>query len=155
MRLGLPHATARRAPASLPAFDERARRAAVARALERERQAARIIPQPAPRSRFQRVELLKLLPPGTPMPAALVGDHKPLAIGILAALANMVAPENIGKLRRWLEGYVRRPEYLAAVAAPGSRRMNLDGSDAGPVAEAHRVYAAKLIEKEASRARKK
>ena len=32
--------------------------------------------------------------------------------------------------------------YLAAVAAPGSRRFNLDGTDVGEVSDDHRVQAA-------------
>ena len=32
--------------------------------------------------------------------------------------------------------------YLAAVAAPGSRRFNLDGTDAGEVSDDHRAQAA-------------
>jgi hypothetical protein len=65
----------------------------------------------------------------------------PLAIGIhheiFQLLDGAFTPQAIGDfLRHW----VRRPEYLAAVAR-GNARRGLDGTDTGPVDYAHRVAA--------------
>ncbi|HET9123133.1 MAG TPA: ProQ/FINO family protein [Acidiferrobacteraceae bacterium] len=71
-----------------------------------------------------------------------VRNPRPLAIGcrqqIAAALGK--AEHRVGQLL-W-DKWLNRLDYLAAVAAPGSRRLNVDGSDAGEVAKEHRTYAA-------------
>ncbi len=56
------------------------------------------------------------------------------ALGIHPKLASTV-------LSRWTS----RVNYLAAMAAPGSRRFNLDGTDAGEVSDDHRAFAAELL----------
>jgi RNA chaperone ProQ/FINO-like protein len=66
---------------------------------------------------------------------------KPLALGVnwQGAQALGIHPRLVeGALARWTD----RVNYLAALAAPGSRRFNLDGSDAGEVDAEHRQHAA-------------
>jgi len=69
---------------------------------------------------------------------------KPLAIGIAPLLAEALGlpmPSAKAVLARW----VNRVVYLQAMAAPASRRVNLDGSDAGEVEEGHRLHAAEQL----------
>lgn len=89
------------------------------------------------------IERLAVMYPTTfnihaPVPLVVGVDHQ-----IAAALG--IHPRHVeGVLTRW----TNRMNYLAAMAAPGSRRHNLDGSDAGPVHDEHRADAAtKLAEK--------
>jgi hypothetical protein len=66
---------------------------------------------------------------------------RPLALGVnwQVAQALGIHPRLIeGALARWTD----RVNYLAALADPGSRRFNLDGSDAGEVDAEHRQHAA-------------
>jgi len=68
----------------------------------------------------------------TPLPLALgINQDIAKALGIHPHAAQAV-------LARW----TNRMNYLAAVAAPGSRRFNLDGTDAGEVSDDHRAQAA-------------
>jgi hypothetical protein len=65
----------------------------------------------------------------------------PLALGINQDIANALGIHPHAAhavLARWTS----RMNYLAAVAAPGSRRFNLDGTDAGEVSDDHRGQAA-------------
>mgnify|MGYP001481577916 CR=1 FL=1 len=74
-------------------------------------------------------------------------DCLPLRIGVLADLVNAGVPQ--GLAIRFLRWWTARPEYHAAVAAPASRRFNLDGVAAGEIHEKHRRFAGnQLKEKE-------
>ena len=147
-----------RAPASR--FDEAARRRAVAAEFERQRAAAKA-PPPAPKplvvapagprigrgsraiqtgKAFGRLRLRRLLIGGA-LPAVFIGEFRPLALGIKQPLLSLVQPGHYVAALAWLRGYVARVEYLEAVAADGSRRFNLDGSDAGEVSPEHRAHA--------------
>jgi hypothetical protein len=76
-----------------------------------------------------------------PLPLALeINQDIAKALGIHPQAAQAV-------LARW----TNRMNYLAAMAAPGSRRFNLDGTDAGEVSDDHRAHAAaKFAEKMAA-----
>ena len=132
-------------------FDERARRAAVARAIaaQRTRAAPAVVVRKGRRSELRR--LLKL-----DLPAVFVGDIRPLALGtkqalyvLLPAARSMREALRLEKQRsaiqRWLRDYTSRPEYLAALAAPESQRHALDGSSVGAVTPAHRAHAATCL----------
>ena len=74
------------------------------------------------------------------------GDFQPLAIGIDKQLREAM-PELLDcSLVYFLSWYTRQPRYLRASAEPGARRVNLDGSDAGPVSEADRDHAQRQLE---------
>lgn len=70
---------------------------------------------------------------------------RPLAIGvdrqIRDALGGRYRRKAIGRVLAW---WTRLPEYIAAVAA-GGQRINLDGSNAGDVSEAHRKKAVEQL----------
>jgi RNA chaperone ProQ/FINO-like protein len=68
----------------------------------------------------------------------------PLALGVTQDIAKALgihphAAQAV--LARWTS----RMNYLAAMAAPGSRRFNLDGTDAGEVSDEHRAHAAAIF----------
>jgi hypothetical protein len=72
----------------------------------------------------------------------------PFAVGIRhqvsAARAAGVEPwatTSLSTIGRFFAAWVRWGAYLEALAAPGSRRVNLDGSDGGEVDEARRAHA--------------
>jgi sRNA-binding protein len=70
-----------------------------------------------------------------------------LAIGV-GTLVTKARPEGMSQrdvavaLRFYTTGY----SYVAAMAASGSRRFHLDGSDAGEVSEEHRQKARERVE---------
>lgn len=146
----------------LPAqrFDEAARRRAVAAELARAK--APPSPKPAPGApaqprigrgsraiqtgkAFGRSKLRRLLIDGT-LPPVFVGDIRPLALGVKQPLLSLAQPGCYVAALAWLRGYVQRPEYVAAIAAEGSHRWNLDGSNAGEVSPEHRAHAQARLE---------
>lgn len=75
---------------------------------------------------------------------------RPLALGTYHHVAAALPDLSHGAVSRLLQRWTKRLNYLAAIAAPGSRRFNLDGSDAGEVSDEHRAHAAeRLAEKSA------
>jgi hypothetical protein len=86
-------------------------------------------------------------------PAAFAEPLRPLALGAGALIIRARPPErshkDIGAVLRF---YTSSDSYLAALACEGSRRVGLDGTDAGEVEEGHREHAAKrLAERRAKR----
>jgi sRNA-binding protein len=86
-------------------------------------------------------------------PLAFTDPPRPLAIGTGAAIGRAHPAETSGKdIGRALAFWAGSDSYLEAIAAAGSRRINLDGSDAGEVEESHRVHARiRLAERMAAR----
>jgi ProQ/FINO family len=76
-------------------------------------------------------------------PAAFaVRPRRPLARGTSAAVINHPDRPPSRKLIKTAVAYhCGRPDYLEALAADGSRRINLDGTDAGEVTEDERQDA--------------
>jgi ProP effector len=87
-------------------------------------------------------------------PAAFAEEPlRPLAVGAGAVIAR-ARPQ--GKthsdIRAALRLYVGSDPYLEALAAEGTHRIGLDGSDAGEVEESHRLHAREqLAERQAKR----
>ncbi|QQP94059.1 hypothetical protein IGS68_35195 (plasmid) [Skermanella sp. TT6] len=86
------------------------------------------------------------LPPVFPTPEHPV--IRPLALGSGPALQERVQSRNDmpeGKassiVARVLRAYVRRPEYNAALAAPGAWRHDLEGNPTEPVTAEHSAFA--------------
>lgn len=65
-------------------------------------------------------------------------DPKPLALGIHKQLTEGFKS---GCAYRLVGCYTKRRKYLQALASSGSYRINLDGSNAGPVSGDHAEYA--------------
>jgi hypothetical protein len=81
-------------------------------------------------------------------PVAFAADPvRPLALGA-GTLVRGARPPGVPRkaIGRALRRYTDSDAYLAAVAREGSRRVHLDGTDGGPVEEAHREYAAARLE---------
>jgi hypothetical protein len=108
------------------------------------------ITKPAPSAEIPRktrvVGLLKTLARRWP---AVFGEGavKPLKIGIdaeiKAGLAGTVSRRLVSDTLRW---WVRRNSYLEALARPGARRHELDGSEAGAVSDHDREIATRQLE---------
>jgi hypothetical protein len=116
--------------------------ARVAANLERDRQAqyealgrraaARDAALAALRERFPLV-----FDPANPLPLALgIGKEVRAAASLSWSLCDNV-----------LDHWTGRPAYIAAIAADGSRRHNLDGTESGAVSDLHRERAAKLLKR--------
>lgn len=86
---------------------------------------------------------------GDRFPAALVAtaDDRvtPLAIGALDQLSAIAPQVSSTQRQKFLRAYTRRMKYLLALASDGARRVNLDGSDAGPVSDEHRQAAREAL----------
>jgi sRNA-binding protein len=80
-------------------------------------------------------------------PAAFTEPPVPLAIGIRVAMLAERGYLSSADLKRGLSVWCRKPAYLKAVAAPGARRVHLDGSDAGEVSDANRAWAGEQLDK--------
>ena len=78
------------------------------------------------------------------------GEAKPLALGAGAAIAK-ARPEGVSHkgIQRAIRRWTNRQAYRRALAAEGSRRFNLDGSDAGLVSDEHRELAQQRVKKPA------
>ena len=77
-------------------------------------------------------------------PLAFAGCDKPrqpLAVGIDRQIREAMPEALQCSLSYVLRWYTSKPRYLRALAQPGARRVNLDGSDAGPVSEHDRAGA--------------
>lgn len=68
-----------------------------------------------------------------------VGIHK--EFNVARAKAGIPAKE----LRAILHYYTQSTKYLKALAEPGARRVNFDGSDAGPVSAQHQADAVEAL----------
>ncbi|MCF7992242.1 MAG: ProQ/FinO family protein [Thiohalocapsa sp.] len=81
----------------------------------------------------------------------LFAEPKPLAIGVGRELARL-RPEGVSHtgIRRALRAWTRRTGYLRALAADGSRRIGLDGADAGPVSDGDRQHAREALAERAA-----
>ena len=86
---------------------------------------------------------------GDRYPAALVATEDdrvtPLAIGALDQLSALAPQLSSAQCQKFLSAYTRRMKYLLALASDGARRVNLDGSDAGPVSDAHKQAAREAL----------
>ena len=69
-----------------------------------------------------------------------------LALGVREGIEASGTVPSRTTLHRALWRWCRQPEYLAAIA-DGRPRINLDGTDAGPVAPEHQAAAAAWLEK--------
>ena len=96
------------------------------------------------------IALQTLFPAAFPTDPAAV---RPLAIGTWGALAGAGIASRT-TLHRALWRWCRQPEYLTAIAE-GRPRINLDGTDAGPVAPEHQAAAAAWLEKLRAKAERK
>ena len=96
------------------------------------------------------IALRTLFPAAFPTDPAAV---RPLAIGTWGALAGAGIASRT-TLHRALWRWCRQPEYLAAIAE-GRPRINLDGTDAGPVAPEHQAQAAERLAKLAAKAERR
>jgi ProP effector len=105
-------------------------------------------PPPAPVSAEQRRRAITdWLRETCPLAFAEV---RPLAVGIYAAVIERMREAGLGKRQRKavngvLRHYTKSNAYLTVLAEPGSRRIHLDGSDAGEVEEDHRAHARELL----------
>jgi sRNA-binding protein len=102
--------------------------------------------------RQQRVtELIAVLAARWPAVFA-EGAIKPLKIGVYAeiktGLAGKASNKQLADVLRW---WTTRGSYLTALSQPGARRYGLDGSDAGPVADADREFAAQRLKERRKR----
>ena len=82
-------------------------------------------------------------------PAAFPTDPaavRPLALRVREAIEASGTVPSRTTLHRALWRWCRQPEYLTAIAE-GRPRINLDGTDAGPVAPEHQAAAAAWLEK--------
>ena len=115
---------------------------------------ARPAPAKTPVKPGRRDELRRMLP--IPLPVVFRGAIRPLTLGANKALRALLPlpvsyPDamRLDKLRaaidRWCMEYTSRVEYLAALAAPGSQRHDLDGRAVDEVSEAHREHAARRL----------
>ena len=87
-------------------------------------------------------------------PAANGADRRPLALGAYTALRAASLGWSARRTGWFLAHWTKRPRYLKAVAEAGSRRINLDGTDAGEVEAGHREHAlASLAARRSRRAR--
>ena len=85
-----------------------------------------------------------------PDPAAV----RPLALRVREAIEASGTVPSRTTLHRALWRWCRQPEYLTAIAE-GRPRINLDGTDAGPVAPEHQAAAAAWLEKLRAKAERK
>jgi sRNA-binding protein len=78
-------------------------------------------------------------------PEVFGDDPRPLAIGTGAGLRDAlgVSKTAIDLAMSW---WTTRPDYARSVAAPGSKRWNLDGTVAGDVSAEHRADAIEKLE---------
>ena len=86
---------------------------------------------------YQRAKLVKkLLSARYPL---IFGWGRPLAIGIDQQLRAVLSEAELSTedMKLFFKFWVHRPAYLAALQR-GERRVNLDGSDAGPGYDAER-----------------
>ena len=79
---------------------------------------------------------------------------RPLALGVRATLEAAGIAGGRTPLHSALWLWCRAPAYLAAIAE-GRPRVNLDGTDAGPVAPEHQAAAAAWLEKLRAKAERK
>jgi sRNA-binding protein len=95
---------------------------------------------PDPQDAAAAEEWLRSLP-------CCAGPVRPLMIGTRQELFAL-RPNGITKkaIARALKHWCRAPEYLAAVAAEGSMRIDLRGEVAGPVSDEHRAFALTQLE---------
>jgi len=74
---------------------------------------------------------------------------QPLAIGIHARLSHLRSRTgtriSVSSLRRALKWWTAQRSYIAALAADGSQRVDVDGQIVGPVSEAHRTLARSML----------
>ena len=90
-------------------------------------------------------------------PAAFPTDPaavRPLALGVREGIEASGTVPSRTTLHRALWRWCRQPEYLAAIAE-GRPRINLDGTDAGPVAPEHQAQAAERLAKLAAKAERR
>jgi hypothetical protein len=77
---------------------------------------------------------------------ALFATHQspPMAVGTYHALIERLGLDagDAGVLKRIMKAHVHRPAYQAALAAPGSMRLDIDGRPAGEVSADERTWAA-------------
>ena len=89
------------------------------------------------------IALQTLFPAAFPTDPAAV---RPLALRVRERIEATGTVPSRTTLHRALWRWCRQPEYLAAIA-DGRPRINLDGTDAGPVAPEHQAAAAAWLEK--------
>jgi hypothetical protein len=79
-------------------------------------------------------------------PIAFADEVKPLAVGVGTPIAR-ARPESVSyaAIKRAMYFYVNSDPYLQALAREGSRRIDLDGADAGEVRAEHRSHAIKKL----------
>lgn len=90
-------------------------------------------------------------------PAAFPTDPaavRPLALRVRERIEATGTVPSRTTLHRALWRWCRQPEYLTAIAE-GRPRINLDGTDAGPVAPEHQAAAAAWLEKLRAKAERK
>lgn len=94
----------------------------------------------------------KKIPPALLMlqarfPVAFDKPRRPLAVGIREEIRAHIGPEAVADtaLHQALASHTGRASYLQAVIAAGSRRIHLDGSDAGEVSEESRRIAGEKL----------
>jgi ProP effector len=105
-------------------------------------------PAETPRKAWSVVELRELVQWMRETWTEAFGEPlRPLALGVGKSIA---AARPAGKSQRDIEAalriYVNRDDYLEALAREGTPRVELDGSDAGPVEESHRAHALVKLE---------